>query len=118
MARIPIFGNNDEVLTIPATDMRELISGSDPDGDGRILYLTREEYTNEHATEVGLIERADQNEAAITAANQRGAVQVPPADTVILEHAFGAMPFVTNLTVAVTNGTLANLSQLGSAWLS
>ena len=37
MARIPVSGINDEAIVAIGTDVREVISGLDPDGDGRIF---------------------------------------------------------------------------------
>lgn len=119
MSRIPVSGHNDEALTVPGTDMRELISGLDPDGDGKVFYLKKAMFANEHATQVGVIEFADQDEAAITAANQRlSPVHVPPQDTVIVNFEDGEAPFVTNCVVGATNGTFATLSQHGSGYLA
>ena len=119
MGRIYVAGHNDEALTVPGTDMREVISGLDPDGDGRIFYATSLSVANEHATETAGIEMADQDEAAITAANQRGApIHVGPGDTVQVEWKDGEMPFVTNWTIAVTNGTVATLSVHGAGYLA
>jgi hypothetical protein len=117
MAEIPVSGHNDEAFTVPGTDVRELISGLDPDGDGRVFYLREAIFANEHATQVGVVELYDQDEAAATAGNQRGAaIHVPPADTVIIKFD-PPLPFVTNCTVGVTNGTFATLSQFGAGVL-
>ena len=119
MARITVAGHTDEALTVPGTDMREVISGLDPDGDGRIFYLTYLSVANEHATETAVIELADQDEASITAANQRGApIHIGPGDTVEVTWPDGAMPFITNCTAGVTSGTVANLSVHAAGYLS
>ena len=119
MGRIYVAGHNDEALTVPGTAMREVISGLDPDGDGRIFYATALSVANEHATETAVIEMADQDEAAITAANQRGApIHVGPGDTVQATWEPGEMPFVTNWTIAVTSGTVATLSVHGAGYLA
>ena len=118
MAKIWVDGHNDEALAAPATDMRELISGLDPDGDGRVFYLVYLALVNEHASQVGVVELADQDEAAITAANQRGpAIHVPPGETVIVEFPGMGIKFATNLTAGVTNGTFSTLSQHAGGWL-
>ena len=119
MGRIYVSGHNDEALTVPGTDMREVISGLDPDGDGRIFYATSLSVANEHATETAVIEMADQDEAAITAANQRGApIHVGPGDTVQATWEPGEMPVVTNWTIAVPSGTVATLSVHGAGYLA
>ena len=119
MARIPVSGHNDEALDAPGTDMREVITGLDPDGDGRIFYLTSLSIANEHATETTVVELADQDEAAITAANQRGApIHVGPGDTVQVTFGDGEMPFVTNITAGCTDGTVATLSVHAAGYLA
>jgi hypothetical protein len=119
MARIYVSGHNDEALDAPGTDMREVISGLDPDGDGRIFYLTSLSVANEHATETAVVELADQDEASITAANQRGApIHIGPGDTVQVTFGDGEMPFVTNCVAGVTDGTVATLSIHGAGYLA
>jgi hypothetical protein len=119
MARIPVSGHNDEALVVPGTGMKEVISDLDPVTDGRIFYLTSLSVANEHATETAVVELADQAEAAITAANQRGApIHVGPGDTVQVTWGDGEMPFVTNCVAAVTNGTVATLSVHGAGYLA
>ena len=119
MARIYVSGHNDEALVVPGTAMREVISDLDPSSDGRIFYLTTLSVANEHATETAVIELADQAEAAITAANQRGApIHVGPGDTVQATWEPGEMPFVTNCVIATTGGTVATLSVHGAGYLA
>ena len=104
--RIPVSGRNDEALTIPATDMREVISGLDIDGAGMTFALTYLIIANEGTT-TAVVEIADQDEAAITAANQRFTVHVAPGDTAIVEFPEPGFKFVTNVTAATTGGTVA-----------
>lgn len=119
MARYHVAGVNDEALTAPATDVRELISGLDPDGDGRIFYAKTIMLNNEHATQVGFAEFYDSDEStAVTAADQRGGAQVPASDTVILEYPDSAFKFITNLTAAVTNGTFSVYTQHAAGYLN
>lgn len=119
MARYYVAGVNDEALTAPATDVRELISGLDPDGDGRIFYAKTIMLNNEHATAVGFAEFYDSDEStAVTASTQRGGAQVPATETVILEFPDNAYKFVTNLTAGVTNGTFSTLTQHASGYLN
>ena len=119
MARIPVAGHTDEALAAPGSDMREVISGLDPDGDGRIFYLTYLSVANEHATETAVVELADQDEASITAANQRGApIHIGPGDTVEVSYPDGAMPFITNCVAGVTDGTVADLSVHAAGYLA
>jgi len=112
MARIYVSGINDQALQINTTSTREVISGLNPDGDGRIFYLTHISVTNEHATEGTSVELSDIDEAATTvnALTHRGtSIQIGPNATTHVDFADGTMPFVTNcvagLTVAV--GTVA-----------
>jgi hypothetical protein len=119
MARIYVSGHNDEAMAAPGADMRDLIDGLDLSTDGRIFYLTYLSVANEHATETSVFELADQAEAAITAANQRGApIHIGPGDSVVVTFPDGAMPFVTNISGAVTSGTVAALSVFASGYLA
>jgi len=104
--RIPISGYNDEALTAPATDMREIISGEDFDGDNVTFWLRGMSIGNEHATETAVVELADQDEGTLTAANQRGVFICPPNSTTIFEFAYPGIAFKTNITAGVTNGTV------------
>lgn len=116
MARIPVSGHNDEALT---TTVKEVITGLDPDGDGRVFYLKRLELANQHATDTGVIDIYDMDEASVVAANQRGApIHVPAGDTVIVTWEDGEMPFVTNLGLVAAGGTFDTLSQSASGYLS
>ena len=54
MGRIYVSGHNDQALTTPGSAMREVISGLDPDGDGRVFYATSLSVANEHATETAV----------------------------------------------------------------
>ena len=112
MARIHVSGINDEALAIITTDCREVISGLDPDGDGRIFYLTHISITNEHATEGTVVSLYDIDEAAAAAGDttERGApIQIGPNSTTHLEYDAGSMPFVTNCVAGLTAavGTVA-----------
>ena len=112
MGRIPVSGINDEALTILTTDVREVITGLDPDGDGRIFYLTHISISNEHATEGTIVSLYDSNEATAAADDltERGAsIQIGPNSTTHIDYEDGTMPFVTNCTagLAVDVGTIA-----------
>lgn len=112
MARIPVSGINDEALAIISTDTREVISGLDPSGDGRIFYLTHLSITNEHATEGTIVELWDQAEGTASAGDtdQRGApIQIGPNSTTHVEYADGSMPFITNCVAGTSaaTGTIA-----------
>lgn len=114
MARIHIQGHNDEALT---TTVKELISGLDLGTDGRVFTPQLIEITNEHATQVGLIDVYDMDEASAVAANQRGAFQIQPEDTLIIEYVVGAKRFSTNFGAVATNGTFPTLVQFASGYL-
>ena len=112
MARIYVSGINDQALEILTTSTREVISGLNPDGDGRIFYLTHISVTNEHATEGCAIELFDIDEAAAGAndTTHRGAViPIGPNATAHVEYEDGTMPFVTNCVAgkSVAVGTVA-----------
>ena len=106
MARIPVSGTNDEAYTVPATDVREVISGMDVDGVGRVLWMTWMQFANEGTT-TAVVEVYDQDEGAATAANQRLVLHVAPGDTVLVEFPPPGIKFVTNVTAATTGGTIA-----------
>lgn len=97
--------------------MRELISGTDPDGDGNVLWLKGGVYPNEHASQVAFIELADDDEGAITAANQRGGFHVAPENTGTLDLPGKGLRFATNLVAGVTNGTIAAYTTVSMAYM-
>lgn len=112
MARIYVSGINDEAMAIITTDCRMVISDLDPDGDGRIFYLTQISITNEHATEGTVLSLYDIDEAAAAAGDttERGApIHIGPYTTTHISYADGTMPFVTNCVAgtAVAVGTIA-----------
>ena len=112
MARIPVSGINDQALQIITTSTREVISSLNPDGDGRIFYLTHISITNEHATEGTIVELWDQDEgtAAATDTDHRGSsIQIGPNSTTHVDFLPGSMPFVTNCVAGTSaaTGTIA-----------
>jgi hypothetical protein len=112
MARIHVSGINDEAIVLFSTDAREVISGLDPDGDGRIFYLTHISITNEHATAGTIVELWDADEAAPGAddTTHRGSsIQIGPNTTTHIDYPDGSMPFVTNCvaSLAANTGTVA-----------
>ena len=112
MARIHVSGINDQALQVIGTSTREVVSGLNPSGDGRIFYLTQISITNEHATEGTVIEMWDQAEGTAAAGDtdQRGApIPIGPNATVHVSYADGTMPFVTNCVagLATAVGTVA-----------
>jgi len=112
MARIPVSGINDQALQILTTSTREVISSLNPDGDGRIFYLTHISITNEHATEGCSVELFDIDEAAagLNDATHRGtSIQIGPNTTTHVDFDSGTMPFVTNCVAGLTTavGTVA-----------
>ena len=107
MARIPVSGINDQALQIITSSTREVISGLNPDGDGRIFYLTHISITNEHATEGTVVSLYDIDEAAAAAGDttERGTpVQIGPNSTTHIDYDDGSMPFVTNCVAGLTAG--------------
>ncbi len=107
MARVPVSGNNDEALTAPGTDTREVISGLDPDGDGKVFWCTNLEISNEHASQVAVVEIYDSDEdTGVAASAQRGVYHVPPGDTVAVDYPAPGRKFVTSMVAALTNGTI------------
>lgn len=104
--KFPLSGYNDEAFTAPATDVREMITSADFDGRNRIFWLRGFIVANEHATQVSVYEFYDQNEAAATAANQRGTVILPANASTHVDLTAPGFKFVTNLTAGITNGTV------------
>ena len=120
MARIPVSGINDEALTVLGTDVREVISGLDPDGDGRIFYLTQLIVANESLTAMGQFELWDADEGGVTDNDTtcRGSVLVGPGDTVKVNWGDGEMPFVTNCVASITFGTVNIAGVQASGYLA
>jgi hypothetical protein len=115
MARIPVSGNNDEAIVAIGTDVREVITGLNPDGDGRIFYLTQLIVANESLTAMGKFELWDQDEATdvdVADTTARGGILVGPGDTVKVNWGDGEMPFVTNCVASITAGTV----NIGGVW--
>lgn len=108
--RIHVSGRTNEILDAVATDVRELISGLNPDGDGRIFYLTELELHNSGTVlgEVHLYDSDETTALAVGDALTRGTYFVPANDTLILTFPDGTKPFVTNLTAGTVNGTYAS----------
>ena len=95
-------GYNDEALT---TTVKSISSDGDFSTKGQVFWLRGVTLTNEHATQTGLIDLYDQDEAAATAANQRAAIQVEALTTVVVEFSAPGIPFKTELGAVATNGT-------------
>lgn len=112
--RVPKSGYNDEALTTPGSDMREIISGEDFDGDGVTFWLRGMSIGNEHATQTAVVELADDDEGAITAANQRGVFLCPPNATTVFEFSAPGIAFFTNIVAGTTSGTIGAYGVL--AW--
>lgn len=107
MARIPVSGNNDEALTAPGTDVREIISGLDPDGDSRVFMLEEVVIANEHISSEAVVEVYDADEdTGPAAAAQRLVIHVPAQDTVMMTFP-GGRKYVTNCVAGVTGGTIS-----------
>ena len=111
MSRLYVTGVNDEALTAVGTDVREIITGLDPDGDGRIFELAWLEVSNEHASALGVLELYDSDEStAVVAATQRAVFQVPPGETLHIDFPDGRGPkFGTNMVAGISAGTVATL---------
>ena len=109
MGRIYVSGINDATVTTFGSGVVEAISGLNPDGDGRIFYLTQLIVANESLTAQADVELWDVDEGATSddATTSRGKVIVGPGDTVQLTWGDGQMPFVTNCCVSTTAGTVA-----------
>ena len=113
MSLIPLSGHNDEAMSTPAGDARDLITdlaGNSPDfdGDGRVFELLELQVTNEHASQVATFEAYDANEGGGPgAATQQLTLMVGPTDTVERSWKLGTGPrFTIGLVGAVTNGLI------------
>jgi hypothetical protein len=121
MARIYVSGINDEAILAIGTDVREVISGLNPDGDGRIFYLTQLIVANESLTAMGQFELWDQDEATDVSDGDttcRGSILIGPGDTVQMNWRDGEMPFVTNCVASITAGTVGIGSVQASGYLA
>lgn len=119
MARIPVSGVNDEAWTAVGTDVREVITGLDVDGAGRVFFLKQLQITNEHASAAGVAEIYDSDEdTGPTAGLQRGVFYVPPNESVIVDFGEPGLKFVTNVVGGISAGTVAaNGGVRGSGYL-
>jgi len=103
LPRVPLSGYNDEALT---TTVKEIISGEDFDGELVVFWLRGMAIGNEHATATGVVELFDQDEAAVTAANQRGVFLCPPSATTVFDFPAPGIKFATNIGAIITGGTV------------
>ncbi len=106
MAKIAKSGCSDEALTIPATDVREMMTGGFKDAS-RIFWARHFWVTNSHATTTALVQIYDQDEGAATAANEKFSFYAPPQVTTVVEIPEPGIKFETNVAAATTNGTIA-----------
>ena len=120
MARIPVSGINDAAVTTFGGGVVEAISGLNPDGDGRIFYLTQLIVANESLTAQADFELWDIDEATASDGDttSRGKVIIGPGDTVKLTWRDGEMPFVLNCCVSTTAGTIGIGSVNASGYLA
>jgi len=106
--RVNVQGQNNEALAVMGTDVRELISGLNPDGDGMTFFLKKLMFRNSHATQVGTVFIADSDEStSLTTGDalNRLSLAVPANDTIIVNFEDGEMPFNTNMVAGIVNGT-------------
>ena len=108
-------GHSDEVLVLPATACRELISGADFDGKHVIFELRGIMVRNYSPGNNAVIDVYDQDEGVAVAANQRLSLDVPAATTAMFEFAPPGMLFYTNITAASTP-VLTVAAYEASAW--
>ena len=121
MGRIYVSGINDEAIVAIGSDVREVISGLNPDGDGRIFYLTQLIVANESLTAMGQFELWDQDEATDVSDGDttcRGSILVGPGDTVQVNWGDGEMPFVLNCCASTSAGTVAIGGAFASGYLA
>jgi len=107
MARIPVSGYNDEALTVPATDVREIVAPAyDLDGRSRVFWLRSVVIANEHATDPAVVEIYDQDEGAATATAQRLTLICPANSTTLYDFPEPGVKFTVNVCAATTGGTV------------
>lgn len=109
--RVPLSGNNDEALDVKATDIRELISGEDFDGEGVVFHCRGIIITNSHATETSSIEIWDSDEDdGGTPTGQIMTLLCPPKATTVFDFPAPGITFKTNITASLVDGTVATVS--------
>lgn len=99
-------GNTDEALTTPAVDVRELMSAGGFQAD-RKFWLRFVWVNNSHATDDATVQIYDQDEGVAVAANERLSFLAPALTLTVIEVPAPGERFITNITAAVTNGTVA-----------
>lgn len=100
----PYDGYSDEAMADPTADCRELISGSDFDGNGQEFWL-RYIIAIETGGVDAILELYDQNEGVAVAANKRFSVNVPKSTTTMIEFPAPGVKFTTNITAGVNGGS-------------
>ena len=103
-------GKNDEALTTPAVDCRELISGgfhADPNGNVRKFKLRSLWAYNSHAAQTAVVQVYDQAEGVAVAANEVLAFPIPPTTYAKIDFPAPGLEFLTDIVAAVTGGTIA-----------
>ena len=100
--RRPYSGHNDEDLVLPATDVRELISGADFDARNVAFWLRSLTIRNYDGANDTVVDIYDQDEGVAVAANQRLSLDIPAGTTAMFDFPSPGIKFVTNITAAST----------------
>jgi hypothetical protein len=98
-------GYNDEALTDPTVDCRELITGADFDAGGQIFWLRYIIIRNSHATDDAILEVYDQNEGVAVAINLRFTADLPANATTVIEIPSPGISFYVNITAGLNGAT-------------
>jgi hypothetical protein len=83
--RRPYSGHNDEDLVLPATDVRELISGADFDARNVAFWLRSLTIRNYDGANDTVVDIYDQDEGVAVAANQRLSLDIPAGTTAMFD---------------------------------
>ena len=109
--RVPLSGHNDEALAVKGTDIRELISGEDFDGEGVVFHCRGIIITNSHATEISSVEIWDSDEDdGGTPSGQIMTLLCPAQATTVFDFPAPGISFNINITASLVNGTVAAIS--------
>ncbi len=97
-------GYNDEALTDPATDCREIITGADFDGDLSVFRLRYITVRNSDAANDAVIQLYDQDEGVAVSTNLRAVFDIPHGTTQVIEIPGPGISFKTNIVAAMLSG--------------
>lgn len=112
--RIPFSGYNDAIL---GAAVLSISSDAAFATKGKVFWLRGIVITNTHATQTGLVDLYDQDEAAAVAANKRGSIQCPPVATTVVDFPAPGIKFITEVGAVKTNGTVVAYDVLVTGYM-